>query len=501
MNDDTSLLASWAAIAPGAARAAGLAVPVAALAAMADGQSHVHGSGVVAARLAALHGALRPLDVLRELYEWVRALAYTGTPEGPETRELADALGGIARGVQAGALVDQLACRDFLIAIEALATAAGYDALRQAAEDARLGDGLAHGDWESLRARADELGGVLVPDVYQRLLRDAYAMPGSLYSMRARIVQCLDQEAHELRKRCAVVGQHVGDGAEAPEAVMSALDRVRAPYDDALSVASRMVARALPALERHHGALTDDERGLVPAATPPAAEALGTEGEAFAANVLGVSPVVRCFVTAGRCGSVYSLANVVFHELLHAWHMHRAATASDLAPLDRIVTPWAGLLLEGLATRRERELFDLFVAAPPTEPIRALFDDVGVSRDQALAEFDVDTRYWWVIRLVRALFELDVQAGQQSYGDFVREAAARTGLSEERIHRSCFPFFERPGSALTYAVGRLLIDDLYHEAIGRGLTSAEFGSRVLSMGMRAPDEWQDALFGAEARRG
>lgn len=466
---------------------------------MASVQPHDARDSEVVHRVRGLRAAYRPLDPIRELHDWVRGMAYTGAPDGDESRELAAALPALAAPVRSGSLVDQVAGRDFIAAIQALAEAAGYPALEAAAR-LEVGKSTWVGnDWTDIRDRVHEVTAALPGEVYERLLVDAYALPLPLADARTRLEAALDDEARQLRDRCEAVGRGLDGSPVMPEDVMTVLGRVRTPAEDALTVAQRMVARALPALERVHGGLLSAERALVPAPTPAAAEALGTEGEAFAADVLGQSPVVRCWVTPAKCGSVYSLANVVFHELLHAWHMHRGATTAQLAPLQRIVTPWAGFLVEGLAMRRERELFELFRDAESADPVRQLFAEVAVPYHIAVAEFDVDTRYWWVIRLVRGLFELEVQAGRVTYHDFVRSTAARTGLSEARVHGACFPFFERPGWALTYSLGRMLVDDLAGEAAAAGVPDAEFGVRVLSMGMLPAAAWRVAILRADHR--
>ena len=65
----------------------------------------------------------------------------------------------------------------------------------------------------------------------------------------------------------------------------------------------------------------------------------------------------------------------------------------------------------------------------------------------------LETYIWRVIRYIRALCDVRVNGGQQTYTDFISWAADSTGLSEETLHGECFTFLASPGYAPCYAIG------------------------------------------------
>jgi hypothetical protein len=513
-----SVTQAWVSVNPGAAYAAGLDVEVEAVLEIIPRAAATHrliASGTLNATdaagaavldsVAAQAEAMRPLQPLRETLEWVRALIYLQRLGGPHAERadirLSQGFEGLVRDAGEGTPSEAILARGFVRATTRLASDAGLHHLAAAAgrADALLANHPIDPDWTTIAPLSTSMRGALTEASYASLLRRAYGIATPIPELERRVAAALDDECRRLRELAAEVATapDFGDVGRSAELVMQTLERRRSFKLDALDAARAMTRASLTEIDRELIALDAEDRAVAPEATPAAMISLVTEGEEYLAGGLTRSPVAHCFITPAKCGSAYTLANVLFHELAHCWNMLKSSrAAADLpAPL-RVAGTLGTAVLEGLATRREREVFELFREAGVESPYARIFGGLGVDRNVATREFAFDTSYWWVARLVRALFDFRVQTGRQNYGEFVREASASTGLSLDRIHAFCFSFFERPGYAPCYAIGAILIDDLAGDLAAAGLSRRDFNTRLASIGMVPPAMWRSRVLAA-----
>ena len=111
-----------------------------------------------------------------------------------------------------------------------------------------------------------------------------------------------------------------------------------------------------------------------------------------------------------------------------------------------------------------------------------LFGATAAERAQGVTAFELETHIWRVIRYLRAIFDVRVNMGEQSYADFLKWASAETGLSMQFIHSQCFTFFASPGYAPSYTVGCEGYAELRAEKIKEGMSEKDFNTRACEMG-------------------
>jgi hypothetical protein len=449
--------------------------------------------------------AVRPLHALREALEWTRALLYRELLDTPlaeaSAREIATGIDALARACLDGTLPERCIARSFLRSIALLAEGTGLAPLGAAsrAAEARFADVPHDPTFAAFVAEGGASGAHAALDehAYASLLAGAYGIATPLDALDAEAEADVARTASRVAALAREAGAAWPDAPCDPEAVMTRIERDRTSPRDTLTVARRMANLALDDIDRSLQSLDAGDRAVVPEPTPGAMEALGTEGEEYLAGGLTDAPRAHCFITAARCGSLYTLANVLFHELAHCWNMLACSRGGrDLPAVFRVAGTAGTALLEGIATRREREIFELFRDTPDA-PIRAVFDECSVDRRQVLVELELDTEYWWLARVLRSLFDFRVQSGRQPYIEFVRDMSARTGLSSERVHSFCFSFFERPGYAPCYAVGARSLAALFDElSRSHALSRREFDTRAAAIGMVPPALWRERVLRA-----
>ncbi len=298
-------------------------------------------------------------------------------------------------------------------------------------------------------------------------------------------------EAAALRELARTVGRRLPGSPERSEDVIAALDTARPLPGDMLTQATTLTEMALADLDEHLIALDPACRAVRPEATPRAMMGLVTEGEEYLAGGLTDSPRAYCFITEAKCGSAYTLANVLYHELAHCWNMLMTSREAHDSPLPlRVAGTLGTALLEGIATLREWEVYELFRTGRGR--FAHIFDALGIPHAVAAEEFELDTRYWRLARIIRALFDFRVLSGQVTYMDFVRDVAAGSHLAPARVHGMCFSFFEKPGYAPCYAVGAKRLRQLHEELKGT-VPVRELNSRISGMGMVPMALWRTRL--------
>jgi hypothetical protein len=447
----------------------------------------------------------------RETVDWTRAIA-ARPPADSEVlagfeRQLAGRVDAIAPAVSAAVPLERMLAAIDLTAVHVLSDSAGLDYLRDTVDD-MLGDlpeaqAVADGALETVLARlqpADPLG-IIAPADHARLVRDACGFAESAEALESLADQGLREELEITSQVARQVDRLLGMqsvGLEESYARLSELRTVRSRTT--LEEAVRQTKIALDLFGEQIVELNDAQRSVMPEAAPPALVPLITEGEEFMLDSLTANPRALCYVSTAECGSAYTLANVVYHELAHCWHMLAAATAPRQLPAAFRVSGMPGrAMLEGVAMRREWEVFDLYrscIGEHPAHPYAGLFDGLGIGREQAVLEFELETRYWRVARWLRALFDIRVHAFGQPYAEFVRESAAITGFDAERVHKFCFAFFWNPGEALCYSLGAAQLDSLAVELMPNGLDRRQFNSAICQLGLLPPVLWRDALSAA-----
>lgn len=524
---DTSsdeLTSLWARVDSATAFAAGYPVEPS-LAGPADGQEHRAVAAAIDGAIAACPAEeeltraalksmrtqaddLSPLRQTKDAVEWLRALIYRKLAGSPLAREVEGALrrriDGLREAYRDTPPLLKLLCTVELQALAVLTPGAGAAALGAAV--ARLLDGVHRppgkvGLDEARKVVADSReNAVVTPQRHRELLADAFGFEETAEEIDHLAHGWLADELERTEPLVQRIGERLGFSVEDRdlETVVTELSNRRRPGErNTLDEARRQTRIALPLFEERLVELTPAQRAVDPESTPSEMEPLVTEGEEYIVDALGEKPRAFCFITEGECGSAYTLANVLYHELAHCWNMLAAAAeASGLPAPARAGGAFGKILLEGIAFHREWEVYELYeesVRAGDAEGYASLFDGLGVRREEAVLEFELETRYWRLARYLRALFDARVHSGRQGYVPFLRDQEAATGFTQNRIHRFCFHFFANPGYAPCYAVGGKKLAALQEESLLHGLARREFNTRVNRMGLVPPAFWRRLL--------
>lgn len=447
-----------------------------------------------------------PQAPLVEAVDWLRATIYRGVGDVEATeieQALTRRLKALGRRIRETSPLAKILCRTCLEALIELSASSRSSGLGAAAQDLLpvTGDVSGSGSLtEILKAIAGgQDGGVLSSEEHRSVVADVYGFQESVGEIEAQAMQWLADELDRFRPLARAVGGRLDLGAAAnPEAVIREMSRRRTKASSSvLQEALRQTRVALPLFRETLVDLTDEEASVIPEPTPKALEPLVTEGQEYMVDALTPGPRAHCFITEGECESVYTLANVLYHELAHCWNMLGAARADPGLPVPvRAGGATGSILLEGIALHREWEVFELYreaVAGAATSGYAELFDGVGASREEALEEFELETRYWRLARFLRALFDVRVHGGKQAYAEFLAEQAAATGFERERVHGFCFHFMGKPGCAPCYAVGGMKVAALQREAEAGGWTRRDFNTRMNRIGLLPPAFWRDHL--------
>lgn len=227
---------------------------------------------------------------------------------------------------------------------------------------------------------------------------------------------------------------------------------------------------------------------VVPEEAPPFLSPLITSGATVVLDNLTAKPLGKVYLTAKSNVSWLTMLNVLVHEGVHAYQgvmSPRSATS----PLLKLMTHLSIPLSEGMAFYREWEIYVAVIGilrasnpSPVQQEMLNLFGSSDPERQRRATAFEMETRIWRVIRLLRAVCDVEVNLGNQSYVDFIKWASSYTGLGRNFIHDQCFTFLANPGYAPSYAICGTIYGRLQEEKIKQGLPKKSFNTQACSMG-------------------
>ena len=239
------------------------------------------------------------------------------------------------------------------------------------------------------------------------------------------------------------------------------------------------------------GHTADDRVDFDP--TPPYLVDLVTGGEDFAVDYLSPATAYsQLYLTAAKNQSLLTMINILVHEASHGYNFVLSAKRTGLSPLLNLNTALEVPTTEGMAFWREYEYSaaaQRLVGRSDLDSVQAaylaLYGATPQDQTGAVLCAQLETYIWRVVRYVRALCDVRVNGGAQTYTDFIAWAAQATGLSEEFLHGECFTFMASPGYAPCYAVGGATYAAAQTRAEARGLTELQFNTEASSMGFYA----------------
>lgn len=246
--------------------------------------------------------------------------------------------------------------------------------------------------------------------------------------------------------------------------------------------------KAINAFTAEHLQQLEGEDFILPEAAPDYLVPLITSGAMIILNNLTPKPTRKVYLTEARNNSWLTLMNVLVHEGVHAYHgsiNSREATQ----PLLKIVTYLSIPIIEGIAFDRELEFHTILTEilhtdqpTPVQQEVLNLFGASAPERQRRLTALEMETRIWRVLRLIRAVFDVEVNLGMKTYVDFIKWASERTGLSRKLIHNECFTFLPSPGYAPSYAVCGTVYDEIQAEQLKKGVSTKSFHTQACNMG-------------------
>jgi hypothetical protein len=226
-------------------------------------------------------------------------------------------------------------------------------------------------------------------------------------------------------------------------------------------------------------------------ATPTYLVNLVTGGEDFAIDYLTDSPYSQLYLTASKNTSLLTMINILVHEASHGFNFVMSARKAS-SPLFNLNTSLEVPMTEGQAFYREYQYYAgaaaLLGKTSLTTAEQAYLNLYGTTRqaqEHAILGAQLETYIWRVIRYVRALCDVRVNGGKQTYTDFIADAAKATGLSEQTLHGECFTFLASPGYAPCYAVGGAIYGNTSTKGYRNGVTELAFNTQASAMGFHS----------------
>lgn len=236
------------------------------------------------------------------------------------------------------------------------------------------------------------------------------------------------------------------------------------------------------------GFTTQDVVKFLP--TPSYLVNLVTGGEDFAVDYLTKQPFSQLYLTASKNTSLLTMINILVHEASHGFNFVMSARCAT-SPLLNLNTSLEVPMTEGQAFYREYQyyagaaaLLDKPTLTPHERAYLALYGTTKDEQRAAVLAAQLETYIWRVVRYVRALCDVRVNGGKQTYTDFIAWAAAETGLSDQTLHGECFTFLASPGYAPCYAIGGATYGNLSTSGYRNGVTELDFNTQASAMGFR-----------------
>jgi hypothetical protein len=224
--------------------------------------------------------------------------------------------------------------------------------------------------------------------------------------------------------------------------------------------------------------------------TPSYLVNLVTGGEDFAVDYLTSQPFSQLYLTASKNTSLLTMINILVHEASHGFNFVMSARCAP-SPLLNVNTSLEVPMTEGQAFYREYQYYAAAAAlldkpnlTPHEQAYLGLYGTTKDEQRSAVLAAELETYIWRLIRYVRALCDVRVNGGKQTYTDFIAWAAAETGLSVSTLHGECFTFLASPGYAPCYAVGGATYGSLSTKGYRNGVTELAFNTQASAMGFR-----------------
>ncbi len=224
-------------------------------------------------------------------------------------------------------------------------------------------------------------------------------------------------------------------------------------------------------------------------ATPDYLVNLVTGGEDFAVDYLQPERAYsQLYLTASKNTSLLTMINILVHEASHGFNFVLSARHAP-SPLLNLNTALEVPLTEGQAFYREyqywaaaQDLLGRTDLDPEQAAYLALYGDTPEKQADGVLCAQLETYIWRLIRYIRALCDVRVNGGKQTYTDFIAWAARFTGLSEETLHGECFVFLSEPGYAPCYALGGATYALAQKKGLLAGVSEIDFNTQTSSMG-------------------
>jgi hypothetical protein len=224
--------------------------------------------------------------------------------------------------------------------------------------------------------------------------------------------------------------------------------------------------------------------------TPSYLVNLVTGGEDFAVDYLTSQPFSQLYLTASKNTSLLTMINILVHEASHGFNFVMSARCAA-SPLLNVNTSLEVPMTEGQAFYREYQyyaaaaaLLDKSNLTPHEQAYLGLYGTTKEEQRAAVLAAELETYIWRLIRYVRALCDVRVNGGKQTYTDFIAWAASETGLSPQTLHGECFTFLASPGYAPCYAVGGATYGSLSTKGYRHGVSELAFNTQASALGFR-----------------
>lgn len=226
--------------------------------------------------------------------------------------------------------------------------------------------------------------------------------------------------------------------------------------------------------------------------TPDYLVDLVTGGEDFAVDYLNPQRAYsQLYLTAAKNTSLLTMINILVHEASHGFNFVLAAKHAG-SPLLNLNTALEVPLTEGQAFYREYQYWaaaqDLLGSSdfdPAAQAYLSLYGDSPAEQEMGVLCAQLETYIWRVIRYIRALCDVRVNGGKQTYTDFIGWAAELTGLTEETLDGECSVFLATPGYAPCYAVGGAAYGFEQKKGLLAGVSEIDFNTTTSGMGFYA----------------
>jgi hypothetical protein len=222
--------------------------------------------------------------------------------------------------------------------------------------------------------------------------------------------------------------------------------------------------------------------------TPDYLVNLVTGGEDFAIDYLTAQPFSQLYLTASKNTSLLTMINILVHEASHGFNFVMSARQAP-SPLLNLNTSLEVPMTEGQAYYREYQyyagaaaLLNKTALTPAEQAYLNLYGTTTQEQADAVLGAQLETYIWRVIRYIRALCDVRVNGGKQTYTDFIAWASQDTGLSMQTLHGECFTFMASPGYAPCYAIGGAVYGNLSTMGFSRNVSELSFNTQSSAMG-------------------